>query len=300
MKIFVKVPATTANLGPGFDVLGGALDIYNEIEFYEDEKFDVNFKGVDSEKINPEDNYFIKAIKLGSNFLEKEPPKGKIIFKNNIPIGKGLGSSASAIILGLSIPFLYYLKKIDKENFLKLALEIEGHLDNLIPAYFGGVRISFKFGEKINSVKLKTPKEKLILIVPKIGISTEKARAILPKKLDLKDAIFNIQRVCLVIYSFESKNYKFLKSAFEDRIHQNLRMDLVRGLKDLFFKILENRKIIGGWLSGSGSTLAFLIKEKDLLNIKEYIVNLIEKFKFEASILISEFSNEGLKYSIYN
>ncbi|MGQ9845610.1 MAG: hypothetical protein ACUVQN_05325 [Caldisericia bacterium] len=66
MKIFVKVPA---NLGPGFDVLGGALDIYNEIEFYEDEKFDVNFKGVDSEKINPEDNYFIKAIKLGSNFL---------------------------------------------------------------------------------------------------------------------------------------------------------------------------------------------------------------------------------------
>ena len=77
-------------------------------------------------------------------------------------------------------------------------------------------------------------------------------------------------------------------------------MDLVGGLKDLFFKILENRKIIGGWLSGSGSTLAFLIKEKDTINIKEFILNLLELLKFEASILISEFSNEGIKYSIYN
>lgn len=299
-RIVIRVPATTANLGPGFDTFGGALNIYNEFFFYSSNKFEFIFDGIDCELLKEKkENLFFKTLEIVSNKIEKEIPKGMYHFKNNIPIGKGLGSSATAILMAIMFINLFYFKKFDEEEVINQAIEIEGHPDNVIPAFYGGIRVIYKNGTFFKSVKLKIPVNlDLTLIIPEKRVSTELARRILPKDINLNEAIFNLSRASLLVYALENRRYELLKEAFQDRIHQEKRMSLVKGLKELFDRIVSNKFCLGGWLSGSGSSMAFLSEKDETEAFHKFINSELEGKNF--SIIKTKFSKNGLKYYTYS
>ena len=209
--IKVRVPATSANLGPGFDSLGISLSIYNEYGFSLKDEEGLFFEGVEKEFQN-EDNIIYKAIKkVFDKYDFKFYGLGITIIKQDIPISRGLGSSSSCIVAGLIGAFALMGKNIDKEEILNLAVDIEGHPDNVCPAIFGGLISTIMTNDKkplYNCVNVKDG-IKFVALIPRFKLSTEKARAILPKEILFKDCVYNIGRAALLVSAFSNGNYNF-------------------------------------------------------------------------------------------
>ena len=206
--IRVIVPATSANLGPGFDSLGISLSIYNEYEFSLKDENGLFFEGVEEEFQN-EDNIIYMAIKkVFDKYNFKFKGLGIKIIRQDIPISRGLGSSSSCIVAGLIGAFALMGKEINKDEILSLAVDIEGHPDNVCPAIFGGL-VSTVMAENnkplYNCIEIKEG-IKFIALIPRFKLSTEKARAILPKEIPFKDCIYNIGRAALLISAFSNGN----------------------------------------------------------------------------------------------
>ena len=239
--IRVRVPATSANLGPGFDSLGIALSIYNED----------NIIFMAMKKVFNKYNFKFKGLKI------------KII-KQDIPISRGLGSSSSCIVAGLIGAFALMNKELEKEEVFKLAIDIEGHPDNVCPAIFGGlVSTVMANGETLyNKIEIKNG-VKFIALIPNFKLSTEKARAILPSEVSFKDSVYNIGRAALLISCFMNGNYKLLREATKDRLHQQYRSKLIEGFDEVYEKAL-NIGAYGCFLSGAGPTIMAIIDENDL------------------------------------
>lgn len=261
--IRVRVPATSANLGPGFDSLGIALSIYNEYGFsFQDEG--ISFEGFEQEFKN-EDNIIFMAMKKVFNKYNFKFKGLKIkIIKQDIPISRGLGSSSSCIVAGLIGAFALMNKELEKEEVFKLAIDIEGHPDNVCPAIFGGlVSTVMANGETLyNKIEIKNG-VKFIALIPNFKLSTEKARAILPSEVSFKDSVYNIGRAALLISCFMNGNYKLLREATKDRLHQQYRSKLIEGFDEVYEKVL-NIGAYGCFLSGAGPTIMAIIDENDL------------------------------------
>ena len=261
--IRVRVPATSANLGPGFDSLGIALSIYNEYGFsFQDEG--ISFEGFEQEFKN-EDNIIFMAMKKVFNKYNFKFKGLKIkIIKQDIPISRGLGSSSSCIVAGLIGAFALMNKELEKEEVFKLAIDIEGHPDNVCPAIFGGlVSTVMANGETLyNKIEIKNG-VKFIALIPNFKLSTEKARAILPSEVSFKDSVYNIGRAALLISCFMNGNYKLLREATKDRLHQQYRSKLIEGFDEVYEKVL-NIGAYGCFLSGAGPTIMAIINENDL------------------------------------
>lgn len=261
--IRVRVPATSANLGPGFDSLGIALSIYNEYGFsFQDEG--ISFEGFEQEFKN-EDNIIFMAMKKVFNKYNFKFKGLKIkIIKQDIPISRGLGSSSSCIVAGLIGAFALMNKELEKEEVFKLAIDIEGHPDNVCPAIFGGlVSTVMANGEALyNKIEIKNG-VKFIALIPNFKLSTEKARAILPSEVSFKDSVYNIGRAALLISCFMNGNYKLLREATKDRLHQQYRSKLIEGFDEVYEKVL-NIGAYGCFLSGAGPTIMAIIDENDL------------------------------------
>ena len=261
--IRVRVPATSANLGPGFDSLGIALSIYNEYGFsFQDEG--ISFEGFEQEFKN-EDNIIFMAMKKVFNKYNFKFKGLKIkIIKQDIPISRGLGSSSSCIVAGLIGAFALMNKELEKEEVFKLAIDIEGHPDNVCPAIFGGlVSTVMANGEALyNKIEIKNG-VKFIALIPNFKLSTEKARAILPSEVSFKDSVYNIGRAALLISCFMNGNYKLLREATKDRLHQQYRSKLIEGFDEVYEKVL-NIGAYGCFLSGAGPTIMAIIDEIDL------------------------------------
>ena len=260
----VRVPATSANLGPAFDSLGIALTCYNEYEFSIEDKNDIVFEGVEKEFQNKNNIIFMAMKKVFDKYnFSFDGLKIKII-KQDIPISRGLGSSSSCIVAGLIGAFALMGKDVNKEEVLDLAVEIEGHPDNVCPAIFGGLISAIMLDDKriiYNSVNVKEG-IKFIALIPKFKLSTEKARAILPSEVTFNDCIYNISRVALLISVFANGNYELLEEANKDKIHQPFRSKLIKDFDIVYNKAIE----LGGlscFLSGAGPTLMTIIKEED-------------------------------------
>lgn len=271
--IRVRVPATSANLGPGFDSLGIALSIYNEYGFsLQDEG--ISFEGFEQEFKN-EDNIIFMAMKKVFNKYNFKFKGLKIkIIKQDIPISRGLGSSSSCIVAGLIGAFALMNKELEKEEVFKLAIDIEGHPDNVCPAIFGGlVSTVMANGETLyNKIEIKNG-VKFIALIPNFKLSTEKARAILPSEVSFKDSVYNIGRAALLISCFMNGNYKLLREATKDRLHQQYRSKLIEGFDEVYEKAL-NMGAYGCFLSGAGPTIMAIIDKNDLNfvdNIKKFI-----------------------------
>lgn len=295
----IKIPATTANLGPGFDCLSAALSLYNEFEINvlpnSKYKLRIDAEGVDIEDIpKDEKNYVYKAIKKVFDLCKTEIPPLEIYIKNNIPLQRGLGSSATAYTAGVLAGNILCGEVLSEYEMLKVAVELEGHPDNVVAAMYGGLCVSSVDDDKIRFIKLQIPKDLVVLtIIPDKKISTEKARKVLPKNIEFKKAVKNISNVALLVSSIITKKYEFLKFATKDFLHQPYRKKLMPYM-DKVFKICLKNKALCCMLSGSGSTIVAFYRNSDLDEI------LLEKIGFEINKFLScdfkilKFSNKGV------
>ena len=280
----VIVPATSANIGPGYDCLGIALNLYNKFYFEEiDEGIIIENK--EKEYLN-EDNMVYQSMLY---FFEKVKPsivpKGiKIKIVDDIPICRGLGSSATCIVAGLMGANYLSKSNLNKEKILKLATEIEGHPDNVAPAIYGNMIVSFMENEKIYHDTIKVPKHlRFCALIPDFELSTEKARAVLPKTIDHKDGVFNVSRATLLVTAFMNNNLELLKVACKDKFHQEYRSPLINDY-DKIVSYSNKLNCLGTFLSGAGPTIMSLTYDDDkyfLPKMKSYLSTLDDKWQIK-------------------
>ncbi|HEY3312363.1 MAG TPA: homoserine kinase [Anaerolineales bacterium] len=236
MKIHVKVPATTANLGPGFDALGLALDLWNEAEFVatDDRQINLTISGEGEGKLPTDANNSIVEAALQVYDLLKKPCTGlRIHCINRVPLSSGLGSSSAAMLTGLLGANALLGNPFTDEEILKLAIENEGHPDNVSPAMLGGLVASIVFEGRVISLKLPARANRspmhVTIVLPDFDFPTRQARAILPRQVDRKDAIYNISRAVLVTEALRTGDLDLLGKAMSDALHQPYRLPLIPG-----------------------------------------------------------------------
>ncbi len=272
MKISVKVPATTANLGPGFDCLGMALPIYNTITIEETvlpgTGIEINVIAdtqeadeLSLEHIPLDENSIVyKAVELLYNSIGQTPSELKITIHSQIPITRGLGSSASVIVGGLLAANELLGHPADEAALLSIATEVEGHPDNVTPAIIGGLVLASQ--EDDGSVlyrKLDWPDEwQITVCIPDYELATDIARSVLPKEVPMHDAIFNAQRLAMFVQAVNTKDTELMKAALHDKLHQPYRMKLVPGLEKIMENLKHEENVLGCVLSGAGPSILII------------------------------------------
>ena len=261
MKVTVQVPATSANLGPGFDSFGLALSLYNYISLEETES-SLEFIGCDPTYAN-EDNLIFQAYKAAMDYMGL-PIKGlRVEIEANIPISRGLGSSAALLTAGAMGANALHGSPLSLQQILEVTNPIEGHPDNLAPAIFGGMTASMMVGEQPITVPCPLHSDwKFLALVPDFPLSTSAARSVLPKSYSRADAVYNVGRGALVIKALELGDEALLAMAMDDKIHQPYRRSLIAD-----YGIIEDMAKAQGaafCLSGAGPTLLCVTRSNDL------------------------------------
>lgn len=285
MKISVKVPATTANIGPGFDCLGMALPIYNTITVEETvlpgTGIEINVipesELIDEVSVShiplDENSLVYKAIELLYNSIGQTPSELKINIHSSIPVARGLGSSASVIVGALLAANELLGKPADEVALLSIACELEGHPDNITPAIVGGLVISSQ--EDDGSVvyrKLNWPHEWHITVcIPDFELSTDIARSVVPKEVPLKDAIFNAQRMGMFVHAINTKDSKLMKLALKDRLHQPYRAKLIQGYESIVENLRHEENVLGCVISGAGSSILIISEKNNVDKIRNIV-----------------------------
>jgi len=299
-RAVVKVPGTSANCGPGFDCLGLATTIYNymDLTLLRANKIIVESKGLGFENIpRGRRNLAWQAVRRLLQEVGREDEfKGAIIrMKNNVPISRGLGSSSTAIVAGLTAANEILGAPFDKNRLLKLATELEGHPDNVAPAIFGGFTVSVMDKGEVQTFSfLPRIKLKLVVAVPDFELSTRLARKVLPKNVSLKDAIFNVSRASMLIAALVEGHEELLPLAFDDALHQPYRKKLVPGMSEVF-TAARNAGALGAAISGAGSCLiAFTTAASGLENkIASAMVETFKAHDVKSSALILDVDRHG-------
>ena len=292
-KFKVRVPATSANIGVGFDCLGIALEYYLELEISKSDKVVFVQDGKDFD-IPLEDNYIYSTINFIAKKYGKETPNYKVeIIRNEIPVSRGLGSSSSAIIAGLLIANRFFGDFLSVEEMAILATEIEGHPDNVLPAIFGGIILAVydKYSEKkLNYSRIPVDENlAFYVMIPDFKLSTEKARGVLPGDYKISDVISNSSRLAMLIDSFYTKRYDSLRVYLADRLHQPYRFSLIEDSESIF-GISEKNGALGEYISGAGPTLISINYDNDdfLKSMKEDISVLSGGWRIEKKKIVSE------------
>ena len=259
----IKVPATSANMGPGFDSIGVALELYNHLWFEEIEQgVEIIVKKEHEIKIPTDKNNLI--YKTMVDFFAETGnvmPGVRLIQKDDIPMVRGLGSSAACIVAGLLAANHMSGCHYSREQLAQIAAKIEGHPDNSNPALFGGMVVGALGHNEMRHVKLDLPKDLVFAImVPDFPVSTEDSRKVLPDMYTKADAIFNASRAALLVASIYAGNYENLAMAMQDRIHQPYRSQLIPDM-DRIFKAAKNYGALATYLSGAGSTLMAVLTD---------------------------------------
>jgi len=298
--IKIRVPATTANLGPGFDCLGLALKLYLNLEIEETEEgLVIEYQGEGAEKFSAKKNTLIgKSVEL---VLKKagwdKSKKGlKIKVFNQIPITRGLGSSASAIIGGIVGAARLYNINLTNREMLELALSLEGHMDNIVPALIGGFTLAYKTSqEEIKWAKIKTPLDlRVVVAIPDFTLSTGEMRKALPQKVTLPEAVFNLSRSALLVNALQNSDWDILAEAMEDGLHQPYRVPFIPGIKDMFVKI-KKTGLAGVALSGSGPSVVSLTKKGSEEAISKIMKDAFSDAGITCRTLVLEVDLEGTK-----
>ena len=277
-KITARIPASTTNLGPGFDVLGLALKLYSTItlEITENDS-EVIVTGVDAEKIpNSTEHVAYQAVKSIYTRSGTPIPNGlKLCISNGIPAIRGLGGSGTAILGGMLTANVLCGHPFTNSDILDFASAIEGHPDNVAASLYGGLVISMQEHEHIHTIKLHCdPSLNIVLAIPDFTLSTKKARDILPKTVDFTDAIYNISRSSLLIASIATGKLENLSLAMSDKLHQPYRSSLIPGFDDVVDAAISAGALSVA-LSGAGPTIAAYCLE----NIEHIGIQMQEAFK---------------------
>ncbi len=311
-KIQIRVPGTSANLGPGFDLMGMALKTYNTFSFTFPpiEEFVSELKGgLPPPFPKSEDLVWIAYRRYFEEFLPKvEPPPYHCKMDLNLPLKGGLGSSASAIVAGLTLAREVHKRKflndlVPLENrFLHFLASFEGHPDNTLPAYLGGLVFTYQMDEvHLRYVKKRFPNSVAVFaFTPEYAISTEESRKRLPTSYKTSDVIFNMSRVGAWMQFLDKRKFSDLQIALEDRIHTPYRVHSDFPIYSLLQKFKE--KEIGICLSGSGPTLLLFTERKKAESVFAYLsleikTNLAEQMPFQLKRIQTDW--EGTKISFF-
>ena len=306
MKISVKTPATIANLGPGFDSFGLALPLYNVVSVEETvlpgSGIEIN---VINEKNNTEtnlaniptdkNNIVYKAIELLYNFMGQNPNELKITVKTQIPISRGLGSSASVIVGGLIAANKLLGNPADEKVLMSIATEIEGHPDNITPAFIGGMTMA-SWEEDGSVVYRKLPwndEWKLMVCVPDYELNTEISRSVLPKEVPMSSAVYNLKRSAMFVDALYNKDEELLKLALKDKLHQPYREKLIPGLADIMNNLKHTNGVIGTVLCGAGPSVLVIYNGIGASEIKETVTSSWNYFNVKSNFLNLPIEKEG-------
>lgn len=292
----LRVPASSANLGPGFDSLGLALGIYLECRFRAADRLSIRVSGRDAELIPPsEDNLIWQTALAVAQDVGGQLPPVEIEIRNDIPIGKGLGSSAAALTAGVVIADHLLGLHWKRPRILDEAAKIEGHPDNVAACVLGSIVASaIDSGGVARSIRLELPEHfGLAVVVPDFILPTSEARAVLPTTYSREDAVFNVQRASLLIAAMATGTTSAFPVALEDRFHQPYRCPLVPGLAEAVR--LRAPGLLGCVLSGAGpSVLVFF--ERGYEQVADLVRQIFKLHGHEADILSTRIAAQG--YSI--
>lgn len=235
MQVTVTIPATSANLGPGFDCLGLALSLYHTAIFTVSDTpgLTIAATGEDAHKVPiDESNLVWQCAKILFDRFNKYPTGLHIQQKNEIPVGSGLGSSSTAVLAGLFGANAILGNPLSRAELLQIATDLEGHPDNVAPAVYGGLILGVKEADGLLIEQIDMPQMEVVVVLPDYNLPTSEARAAIPSTLSLQDAIFNSSRIALLIRALETANYKLLSVAMQDRFHQPHRIPLITGMAE--------------------------------------------------------------------
>jgi homoserine kinase len=227
-RVHVRVPATSANLGPGFDALGLALSLYNEVEVRAAAETSVAIEGEGAGRLPSGDkNVVVRAMRMVYEAVGRAPEPWAVRCVNRIPPARGLGSSAAAWVGGIAAANALLGSPLDRGAMLGLAARAEGHPDNVAAAVYGGLTVAASDGERTLALSLPVPAALVwVALIPEVTSATAEARAVLPATISRADAVFNVQRVALLLASLQAGRLDTLGVALDDRLHQPYRRKL--------------------------------------------------------------------------
>ena len=260
-RVTIRVPATTANLGPGFDAFGCALGLYTDVTFEETE-YGLEITGCDEEFTGPDNLAYVSYCAVLAS-LSEELRGVRIHIDANIPIGRGLGSSAALLVAGAMGANVLRGNKLSTQGLLNITNAMEGHPDNLAPAFYGGLTASMVDNGLPVTVNFPLhPDWDFIALIPDFPLATTFARSVLPTELPRAEAVYNIAHGALVLKALELGDEKLLRTAMQDRLHQPYRKKLIADYDAI--EALVRTTGAGFCLSGAGPTLLCITRDEQL------------------------------------
>ena len=301
-KVIVDVPSTTANLGPGFDCLGAALDLNNRFEMTRiegnGERFELIMEGEEGSHLRggPE-NLVYRAAQRVWKAAGIEPVGLEARVRLAVPPARGLGSSATAIVAGLVGANALMNSPLPKEKLLELAIDIEGHPDNVVPSLLGGLCITAKAAserwrvircEWVNSIKV-------VVAIPSIRLSTSEARRVMPKAVPIGDAIINLGALTLLLQGLRTGNSELIADGMNDRLHEPYRWRLIRGGQEVRAAAIK-AGALGCVISGAGPSLLALCNESNGPAISHAMSNTWKNIGIESKAPMLNIQTSGSQW----
>lgn len=263
--ITIRVPATSANLGSGFDTIGMAVSLYNifkVMELLPEHEYRIEAHGEGARELSdPSANLVVRAYEEACRRWGVKAPGLSLWCHNIIPLCRGLGSSAGAVVAGVLIAKHLTCRDADEEELLRIMTMIEGHPDNVAPCFLGGMVVSCWDGEELRYVRLPAlpPEVLCVVAVPNERVKTSDARKALPGQVPFEDAVFNLGRAALLTAAWATGKWEYLKWGMDDRLHQQYRSKLFKGGEVIFSRVRDLPECLSVAISGSGPSVIALV-----------------------------------------
>jgi homoserine kinase len=293
--IKVRVPGSTSNLGPGFDTLGLALQIYLTVTCEPADRLEIDARGEGAAQLpRGEDNLVWRAMRAVADAAGQTLLPQRLQLQSEIPLSRGLGSSGAAIAAGLWIANLHTGAHLDRQQLLELGTAIEGHPENVAASLFGGLTVNCPTEQGVISAPVKVQKwPHVVLLIPDRQVLTEEARRVLPESLVYDRAVASVQRVALLLEAFHSGRFDWLRTAMEDQLHQPFRKHLVPGF-DAVVAAAYQAGADGVCLSGSGSTILAFVRS-DAPSVATAMAMAAEKAGLTSKTRVVEVAEKGVE-----
>mmetsp|Transcript_174 Transcript_174/g.210 ORF Transcript_174/g.210 Transcript_174/m.210 type:complete len:423 (-) Transcript_174:35-1303(-) len=311
-SVTVRVPATSANLGPGYDCLGMAVDLWSEVTVSRSDKFEITAEGDGADEIpRDESNYLVVGLKAAFETAEKPVPTLKYHVVSRIPYARGLGSSSAAIVAGIIAGLVlagHRLPCWGSEALLQIAADIEGHPDNVAPAIYGGIQLGIHTGTRWFSERIPCPPgTQLVMFIPDFVGKTSDARGVLKNNVTREEAAYNIGRVAVMVNSLCTGNLDNLKYGVQDKLHQPQRGETIYTYLYPMIEAAERAGACAAYLSGAGPTVLALTsgasgdiftqreKERTDQAVAKAMIQVAEDFGLKGKLLVTTAVHEGAR-----
>ncbi|AVZ30257.1 homoserine kinase [Nodularia spumigena UHCC 0039] len=298
-SITVTVPATTANLGPGFDCIGAALTLYNKFKFtrLDEGGLIIAVTGAEAERVQTdESNLLYQAFVKLYQYIGQTPPSVKMEIQLGVPLARGLGSSATAIVGGLVGANQLAGAPLTQLQVMELAIAMEGHPDNVVPALLGGCRLAATSADNWAICDIPWNEDIVpVLAIPDFELSTSEARQVLPTQVSRADAIFNTAHLGLLLRGLQTGKGEWLSTALQDRLHQPYRQALIPGY-DAVNAAAMKAGAYGMVISGAGPTLLALVDQLHSQAVEAAMLSAWQSTGITATVRSLSLDTQGASY----